>query len=97
MSWNDNELGNGTFEIIEAAPPNRLRYRVEVQGGSMRTEGTFTLRPEGAGSRVTWREEGDFGWNPLMGYWALFMARAQGRELEKALGRLETATAPAGR
>lgn len=106
LSWDDEELGDGTFEIVEATPPTRVRYRVEVQGGSMRTDGAFTLAAEGTGTRLTWREEGDFGWNPLMGYWALFMERAQGRELEKAMARLERLasdslpakdTAPAGR
>ncbi|MHB1193810.1 MAG: SRPBCC family protein [Longimicrobiales bacterium] len=97
LAWESDDLGSGSFVIVEAVAPVRVRYRVEVQGGSMRTEGTFLLAREGTGSRVTWREEGDFGWNPLMGYWALFMGRAQSRELEKALARLEEATAPAGR
>lgn len=104
LAWNDRELGDGSFEIVEALSPSRVRYRVEVQDGSMHTDGTFTLEPEGAGTRVTWREQGDFGWNPLMGYWARFMERAQGRELDKAMRRLEalatgarTDTAPAGR
>jgi hypothetical protein len=47
------------------------------------------LSPEGPGTRIAWREEGDFGRNPLMGYWARFMERAQGTELEKALDRLD--------
>lgn len=89
LTWDDPELGDGSFEIVEVAPPRHVRYEVRVQGGSMHTDGTFTLAAEGGGTRVTWREEGDFGWNPLMGYWALFMEKAQGRELEKALARLE--------
>jgi hypothetical protein len=39
---------------------------------------------------VTWREEGDLGWNPLMGYWALSMNRAQSQELAKGLDRLRS-------
>lgn len=99
LSWDDEELGSGSFEIVEVDRPYRVRYHVEVQGGSLRTEGILSLSREGAGTRLTWREEGDFGWNPLLGYWALFMERAQGREMEKALARLEalTRTAPAGR
>lgn len=89
LTWDDRELGDGAFEIVEATPLSRVRYRVEVEGGSLHTDGTFTLEPEAGGTRLTWREEGDFGWNPLMGYWARFMERAQGRELEKAMARLE--------
>jgi hypothetical protein len=90
LSWNDPELGEGSFHIVEALPDSLVRYRVEVQGGSMRTDGTMHLRPEAGGTRVVWKEQGDFGANPLMGYWARFMSRAQGAELEKALERLET-------
>jgi hypothetical protein len=96
LSWNDPELGDGSFRIVEALAPERVRYEVAVQGGAMRTEGTVSLSSEGSGTRVDWREAGDFGWNPLMGYWALFMERAQGREMEKSLARLgEVATAAA--
>jgi hypothetical protein len=37
---------------------------------------------------VRWREEGDLGRNPLMGYWALSMDGAQSDELQKSLDRL---------
>lgn len=88
MAWDDEELGTGAFEIVEARPDSLVRYRVEVQDGSMFTVGTLRLAAQGAGTRVVWREEGDFGANPLMGYWARFMERAQGSELEKSLARL---------
>ena len=100
LTWNDPDLGEGSFEIVAAEAPRSVRYRVNVQGGSMHTDGTFLLESDGSGTRVTWREEGDFGRNPLMGYWARLMSRAQGKELEKALLRLDslaqTEGAPAG-
>ncbi len=95
LRWDDPELGDGRFEVVEAVALEKVRYRVEVEGGTLRTEGVLTLVAEGGGTRVTWREEGDFGWNPLMGYWARFMERVQGRELDKALARLDSmASAP---
>lgn len=100
LSWKDRDMGDGSFEIVEVEPLRTVRYRVLVQGGSMRTDGTVLLEPAGTGTLVTWREEGDFGRNPLMGYWARFMTRAQGREFEKSLERLaklaQTDTASAG-
>lgn len=99
LSWDDEELGDGRFEIVEASPDSLVVYRVVVQEGTMFTDGTLRLAPEGDGTRVTWREQGDFGANPLMGYWARFMEHAQGAELEKALVRLgalaETGLRPA--
>lgn len=98
MAWDDPFAGAGSFSIEESSAPDRLAYRVEVEGGSMVTRGVFRLSPASGGTRVRWREEGDFGWNPLMGYAALTMHRVQGAELERGLARLaavvETGTLP---
>lgn len=88
--WEGPQVGRGSFTITASEPPRLLRYRVEVDG-DLTTDGTFRLEPTGTGTRVTWSEEGDFGWNPLMGWAALFMERAQGAQLEGGLGRLEAA------
>jgi len=96
LRWDDPELGAGSFEIVEAQAPSRVAYTVEVGGGAMRTNGALEVTPEAAGVRVTWREAGDLGRNPLMGFWALFMDRAQSAELAKGLDRLsELVTAEA--
>lgn len=91
MSWNDLDVGNGTFEVIDAVEPTRVDYRVTVQDSSLVTVGVLELAADPEGTRVTWREEGDFGWNPLMGYWALFMERVQSQAMERNLVELERA------
>jgi uncharacterized protein YndB with AHSA1/START domain len=88
LSWSDPNLGSGSFSLVDVTPPERVAYEVDVGSGSMRTHGTVTLTPEDDGVRVTWHEAGDLGHNPLMGYWALSMGRAQGQELSKSLDRL---------
>ncbi len=88
ISWNHPELGRGAFEIVEVEARRGVRYRVEVEGGAMLTAGTVRLEPSSRGTRVTWHEEGDFGWNPLMGYWSLVMSGVQTDELLKGLGHL---------
>lgn len=88
LRWDDPEMGSGSFRIVEAHAPTRVDYLVEVGGGAMRTSGSVELAAEAAGVRVTWRESGDLGRNPLMGFWALFMDRAQSAELAKGLDRL---------
>lgn len=99
LSWSDPELGSGSFTIVRATEPERVEYSVLIDGGAMRTDGVLALAPEAGGVRVTWRERGDLGWNPLMGYWALSMSRAQSDELAKGLERLgvlaqDSASAP---
>jgi len=92
LSWDDPELGSGSFTLTRVVPSERVAYRVEVEG-TMLTEGEITLAEESAGLRVTWLERGDLGRNPLMGWWGLSMERAQSNELAKGLERLEAAVA----
>ncbi len=88
LSWNDPEFGSGAFTIVATTEPSRVVYAVNVQEGTMMTSGSLDLASDDGGVRVTWREQGDFGWNPLMGYWVLAMGRAQSDELAKGLERL---------
>lgn len=90
LSWNDPDLGSGSFTIASAVEPESVTYKVSIDEGSITATGSVHVVPEDGGSRVSWREQGDFGWNPLMGYWALSMGRAQSDELTKGLGRLKS-------
>lgn len=89
LSWDDPQWGQGVFELTSVSPPRSVEYRVAVEDGAMETRGTITLRPAGSNTVLLWREEGDFGWNPLLAYFALGMERMQGQELQKAMDRLE--------
>lgn len=86
--WDDPGYGRGEFVVTEAVPPSEVRYRVEVEGGSIRIEGHIVLEQDGEGTRMRWREAGDFGWNPLLGYLASRMAELQGAQLDSSLRAL---------
>ncbi|TVP44982.1 MAG: hypothetical protein EA350_10390 [Gemmatimonadales bacterium] len=66
-------------------PGAYVRYEVEVEGGSIRIEGSMTLAHEPDGTRVFWKEVGDFGWNPMLGYLSGRMAELQGEQLARSL------------
>ena len=89
-SWDDPEWGDGIFTLTHEEPLRSVSYQVLVEEGRMETRGTLTLIPDAGGTLVQWREQGDFGWNPLMGWVARYMDRLQGRELERSLARLES-------
>ena len=89
--WDHAEYGDGVFTIVATVPDQEVRYHVEVQEGSLVTDGTFRLTAEGDGTRVTWTEAGDFGWNPLLGFMARGMDRVQGNQMELALAKLAQA------
>lgn len=98
-SWDTPEIGQGAFTITEASAPALVRYRVDVgPEGDQVILGTFRLEPSGAGTRVTWREEGDFGANPVLAWAALSMRRKHGAELERRMeGLARTVEARRGR
>lgn len=88
-SWDHPEMGSGRFEIRDAEPPERVAYTVELQDGRYRVAGVIELEPSGDGTRVLWREEGDFGRNPILAYTARRMDRLHGEQMLRSLERLE--------
>lgn len=94
--WNDPQWGQGEWRITESDIPRRVAYQVRVEDGSLRTDGEIRLeRTPAGGTRLTWTERGDFGWNPLLAWMARGMDRMQGEEMEKNLDALRTVLAGA--
>ncbi|MEX2526036.1 MAG: SRPBCC family protein [Gemmatimonadota bacterium] len=89
--WDDGTYGQGEFTLRRLEPPRAVEYTVEVEGGRIRIQGELRLEPLDEGTRLVWREEGDFGRNPLLGYQALRMEGDQGLQLQRSLDRLKEA------
>lgn len=66
MKWTARQMGNGTLRIIEAIEPSSVRYEVRIADTPVVVNGLVTLEPAGAGTKVTWRDAGDVGRNPIM-------------------------------
>jgi hypothetical protein len=88
IRWDDQRYGKGEARITAAVENRQVEYRVEIEGGSLTIHGTLFLEPAGGGTRIHWMEEGDFGWNPLMGYAAWGMSQSQGEAMRASLQRL---------
>lgn len=88
LEWDDPQYGTGRFELLLSAPEDRIEYEVLIEGGALSILGSLTVRSEGAGARLEWREEGDFGWNPLMGYAARRMGSSQALAMMASLEKL---------
>lgn len=90
LSWDDPVWGEGELRLTGLEPRREVRYEVAVDEGDIQTRGSILLAPAAdGGTIIRWRESGDMGWNPLLAWFALGMERMQGRELQKALDRLE--------
>lgn len=98
MSWTgDKNVGVGRMTITESVPGERVRMRLEFEK-PMKAVNTadFTLRPEGAGTFVTWSM---FGKNNFIGKaFDLFMncEKMVGGQFEKGLENLRQTVEAAG-
>ena len=91
VRWNDPQYGEGEAEITRSSLDEEISYLVRIEGGALTVQGRFLLAPIKEGTRLLWEEEGDFGWNPLMGYTARGMAASQGEAMKASLERLRAA------
>lgn len=90
MSWAGNaEVGTGSQEILESTPYSQIKLRLvfgEFPGDFV---ATYTLAPEGAGTKLTWGFDADYGNSILGRYFGLLSDSMLGPDYEKGLARLE--------
>lgn len=90
MAWAGNaEVGSGSQEILESTPYSRIKLRLGFGGFSGDFRSTYTLTPEGKGTKVTWGFDADYGNNVLGRYFGLLSDSMLGPDYEKGLGRLK--------
>jgi hypothetical protein len=85
----DRKAGAGSMEITEATAPTSVGLRlIFLKPFKAENRMVLTLRPEGAGTRVTWRLDGEAGgvMKPLARI-GMF-DRWVGKDFEKGLARL---------
>ena len=88
LRWDDPQYGVGEVRIVSSQTDAEVGYEVEVEGGALKIQGLLTLERVEGGTRIIWREAGDFGWNPLMGFAARGMASSQGDAMRESLATL---------
>src|SRR5690606_17113456 len=84
-------VGDGSWEIIESDPGDRVLYALEnkARGDDKRME--FRLQTSGRGGRnieITQRYKVDYGWNLLGRYSGLYVRSSVGEDMKLGLGRL---------
>jgi hypothetical protein len=94
LRWDDPQIGRGELRIIESRVAESVAYEVSVEGGTIRIKGSVRLSASVEGTEVIWREEGDFGRNPLLGYAALGMSESQAMSMQAALDSLRLRLQP---
>jgi len=87
MSWTgQNEFGNQV--IVESEPDRRVKVALDF-GGMGKATATYTLSPEGNGTKVIWGFDEDFGWNLPARYFGLMFEKFIGPDYEQGLAALK--------
>lgn len=91
-SWaSQNEsVGAGSQEIVEAVPYSSIRVRLTFSGIDSANLATYTLTPKGAGTNVVWHHQADFKGDLLGRYFGLMLDSMLGADYERGLARLKT-------
>lgn len=90
LAWESKhpQVGKGSQQIVTNEPDKRIT--VLLNFGAMGTAGaSYTIVPEGAGSRITWAFDSEFGWDLFGRYMGLMMDRWIGPDYEKGLANLK--------
>lgn len=89
MSWSGNsDVGTGVQTILESVPSSHVKTSLDFgdQGAAI---ASFTLTPDGAGTKVTWSFDTDLGMNPIARWFGLFFDGMVGKDYESGLSRLK--------
>ncbi len=88
-SWQSKTEGNGVMEFTAAVPVERVDYALSFPDMGMSSRGELRLVPDGAGTRITWTNEGDMGSSPVNRYFGLMMDSLVGPDFEGGLKNLK--------
>ncbi|MBL8862979.1 MAG: SRPBCC family protein [Planctomycetes bacterium] len=86
MSWEGQRLGFGSLTLTAAHAG--VEYEIAFRGVDQRTRGALALAPDPAGVRITWRDGGELGWNPIMRLFAPLFEAKLAQDFGAGLGRL---------
>ncbi|AXQ29271.1 hypothetical protein D0B54_11480 [Solimonas sp. K1W22B-7] len=91
QAWHSEQesVGSGSLEIIESLPNERVRMQLQYTGFDGDNRSSFTLQPEGEGTRVTWLYETSFQGNILGRWFGLMLDGMVGKDYEAGLLNLK--------
>lgn len=91
MAWSSAkpDVGKGRQTIIESVPDRKVVSKLQFEGQGDAVA-TFSLAPEGAGTRVTWGFDVAHGNNLVSRWFGLMFDRMVGPDFEAGLAKLKT-------
>jgi uncharacterized protein YndB with AHSA1/START domain len=89
MSWSGNAaIGTGNQVIIESVANQRVKTRLQFGGYDHPSTATFTLSPQGEGTKVIWSYDTSMGYDIVSRYFGVMLDRWIGKDYERGLSVL---------
>lgn len=90
-AWESNEVGTGSMTVVESAAPSHVGLQLDfIKPFEGHNQATFTLQPEGDGTRVTWAMFGPAPFLSKLMDVVVGMDRMIGPDFEAGLAALKT-------
>lgn len=88
-SWASQKTGVGIQKITKADPKSGIDFEISMGSGGFVIFGSLNMEPAAGGTRVTWRDGGDMGSNPIYKIMGYLMDPMMGASLQKSLDNLK--------
>ena len=88
-TWTSKSEGNGGMEIVKADFDKTVAYVLTIEGIDNPFNGRIDFAPAGDKVKVTWTGEGNVGMSPIGRWFAFFMDKMLGPDLEGSLKNLK--------
>lgn len=85
----DQSVGSGSQEIVESTPNSLIRMKLVFEGFDSDNLATYTLIPEGQGTRVIWSYDSNFKGHLMNRYFGLMLDGMLGPDYERGLSKLK--------
>lgn len=89
MSWKSEKNGNGALTVTSSDPARGVEYSLMMAEFSQPARGSITFQPEGAATRVTWKDAGTVGQNPIGKLFRPLLERILASHFDKGLAKLK--------
>ena len=86
----NNDVGSGDLAIVDVASPSRVTMKLDMLEPMRASNNiTFTLEPDGQGTRVTWAMEGQMPYIGKVMHLVFNMDKMVGKDFENGLANLK--------
>lgn len=88
-SWNGEKFKQGAMELTNLEYGKLIEYSLTFENDSEKSSGKYSFETKGDSCMVTWTNEGNLGYNPVIRYMGLLMNTLMGPDFEKGLKSLK--------